>query len=168
MNKIRHLIYVILLIVIDQLTKFFAVANLKDQESISIIPKVLRLYYHENTGAVWGILSDRTSLLALFSFVILCVMIFFYFRIPNEKHYNYLRLIIVFLTAGAIGNLIDRIARKFVVDFIYFELIDFPIFNVADMYVSVSAFCLVLLTIFYYKDDDFSFLSNKDRKKHEG
>jgi signal peptidase II len=168
MNKIRHLIYVILLIVIDQLTKLFAVARLKDQESISIIPNVLRLYYHENTGAVWGILSDRTTLLALFSIVILCVMIFFYFKIPNEKHYNYLRLIIVFLTAGAIGNLIDRIARKFVVDFIYFELIDFPIFNVADMYVSVSAFCLVLLTIFYYKDDDFSFLSNKDRKKHEG
>lgn len=168
MNKIRHLIYVILLIVIDQLTKLFAVTKLKDQESISIIPKVLRLYYHENTGAVWGILSDKTTLLALFSILILCVMIFFYFRIPNEKHYNYLRLIIVFLTAGAIGNLIDRIARKFVVDFIYFELIDFPIFNVADMYVSVSAFCLVLLTIFYYKDDDFSFLSNKDRKKHEG
>lgn len=168
MNKIRHLIYVILLIVIDQLTKLFAVTKLKDQESISIIPKVLRLYYHENTGAVWGILSDKTTLLAFFSILILCVMIFFYFRIPNEKHYNYLRLIIVFLTAGAIGNLIDRIARKFVVDFIYFELIDFPIFNVADMYVSVSAFCLVLLTIFYYKDDDFSFLSNKDRKKHEG
>lgn len=168
MNKIRHLIYVILLIVIDQLAKLYAVTKLKEQESFSIIPKVLRLYYHENTGAVWGIMSDRTTLLALLSIAILCVMIFFYFKIPSEKHYNYLRLIIVFITAGAIGNLIDRIARKYVVDFIYFELIDFPIFNVADMYVSVSAFFLVLLTLFYYKDDDFSFLSKKDRKKHEG
>ncbi len=168
MNKIRHLIYALLLIGIDQLTKLLAVARLKGQESISIIPEVLRLYYHENTGAAWGIMSDNTTLLALFSVVVLCVMIFFYFKLPNEKHYNYLRLVIVFLTAGAIGNLIDRITRNYVVDFIYFELIDFPIFNVADMYVTVSATCLVLLTIFYYKDDDFNFLSKKDRAKNEG
>lgn len=167
MNKIRHLIYAILLILIDQLTKLYALTKLKDQDSLSIIPKVLRLYYHENTGAVWGILSDRTSLLALVSIIILGVMVFFYFKIPNEKHYNYLRLIIVFLTSGAIGNLIDRIYRNYVVDFIYFEIIDFPIFNVADMYVTISAVGLVLLTIFYYKDEDFNFLSNKDRKKHE-
>ena len=57
--------------------------------------------------------------------------------------------------AGAIGNLIDRISLKYVVDFIYFELIDFPIFNIADCYLTVSSFLLIILAIFYYKENDF-------------
>lgn len=167
MRKIRHLIYLLLLIGIDQLTKLFALNQLKDQEPITIIPNVLKLYYHENTGAVWGIMSDKTSLLAIISIVILTFMVFIYFKIPNSKKYSYMQLILVFITAGAIGNLIDRIFRQFVVDFIYFELIDFPIFNVADMYITVSAFFLVVLGLFYYKDEDFEFLTRKEEKKHE-
>lgn len=168
MRKIRHLFYVILLIAVDQITKIFALTRLKDKESISIIPKVLRLYYHENTGAVWGILSDNTSLLAVFTIIILIGLIYFYSRIPNDKHYDYMKLILVFITAGAIGNLIDRIYHKFVVDFIYFELIDFPIFNVADMYITVSAILLLILGIFYYKEEDFNFISRREvEKKNE-
>ncbi len=167
MRKIRHLFYLLLLIGFDQLTKLYALNYLKDKESISIIPKILRLYYHENTGAVWGIMSDQTGLLAIISIVILAFMLFIYFKIPNSKKYNYMELILVFITAGAIGNLIDRIFRKYVVDFIYFELIDFPIFNIADTYISVSAFFLIILGLFYYKDEDFNFLSRKEEKKHE-
>lgn len=164
MKKLRHLLYLIILIALDQLTKYFAVTRLK-KEPITIIPNVFKLLYHENTGAVWGILSDQTGLLIVFSSIIMIAMIFFYFKIPDNKRYNYLRIVLVFITAGAIGNLIDRIFRKYVVDFLYFELINFPIFNVADCYVTVASVALIILFIFYYKDEDFEFLSKKKKQK---
>ena len=73
---------------------------------------------------------------------------------PQNKKYTALNYIIVFLIAGAIGNYIDRIAKNYVVDFIYFSLINFPVFNVADCYVTVSVILLFILILFYYKDDD--------------
>ena len=68
------------------------------------------------------------------------------------------------ITAGGIGNLIDRVRLNYVVDFIYFSLIDFPVFNVADIYVTVSMFLLLILVLFYYKDEDFQFLKWKREK----
>lgn len=65
------------------------------------------------------------------------------------------------MTAGAIGNFIDRLILVYVRDFLYFSLIDFPIFNVADIYVTVSAFAFFLLILVYYKDSDLEFLSDK-------
>ncbi len=162
MKKLRHLLYLIILIALDQLTKYFAVTQLK-KEPITIIPNVFKLLYHENTGAVWGILSNQTGLLIVFSSIIMIAMVFFYFKIPDNKRYNFLRIVLVFITAGAIGNLIDRIFRKYVVDFLYFELIDFPIFNVADCYVTVASIALIILFIFYYKDEDFEFLNKKKK-----
>lgn len=164
MRKLRHLLYLIILIALDQLSKYYAVTQLK-QAPKSIVPNVFQLLYHENTGAVWGILSNQTGLLVVFSSIIMIAMILFYFKIPSNKRYNYLRIVLVFITAGAIGNLIDRIFRKYVVDFLYFELIDFPIFNVADCYVTVASAVLIILFLFYYKDEDFEFLGKK--KKHK-
>lgn len=78
-----------------------------------------------------------------------------------------MRIVLVFLSAGAIGNLIDRSVNKYVVDFLYFELIDFPIFNLADCYVTGAAAFLIILCLFYYKDEDFAFLNRKEEQKHE-
>lgn len=167
MKKFIHLFFVFILIGFDQLTKYLAVIKLKDQEPFQIIPKVLKLYYHENNGAVWGLMSGKISFLIFITLVIMVGMICIYLKIPKDKHYSYLRIVMLFITAGAIGNLIDRSVRKYVVDFIYFELIDFPIFNVADCYVTVSAILLILLSIFYYKDEDFAFLNRKVEKKDE-
>ena len=82
-------------------------------------------------------------------------------RFPAEKKYDPLLLVASFIAAGAIGNLIDRVMRKSVVDFIYFVPIDFPVFNVADIFVSCATAALMLLILFYYKDDDLDFLKNK-------
>ena len=68
---------------------------------------------------------------------------------------KYLRYICVFLEAGAIGNLIDRIRLSYVIDFFYIKLINFPTFNVADIYITVSMFIFILLIMFYYKEDEF-------------
>ncbi len=167
MRKIRHLIYVILLIALDQFTKYLAATHLKADGPIQIIPKVLKLYYHENNGAVWGIMSGKISLLIVATIVIMAGMICFYLKIPSGKRYDIMRIVLVFLSAGAIGNFIDRSINKYVVDFIYFEIIDFPIFNLADCYVTGSAVLLILLSLFYYKDDDFTFLNRKEEQPHE-
>lgn len=69
-------------------------------------------------------------------------------------------------TAGAIGNLIDRMVNNYVVDFCYFKLINFPIFNVADIYVTVAAFFFIILGLFYYKEEDYELIfPDKNKKK---
>lgn len=161
MNKIKYLIYLVLLILFDQVTKILVVDKLKGNAPFELIPGVFEFYYHENTGAVWGILSDQTMLLALISIVILAGIGFYFYKLPKDKHFDLLRLVLVFIAAGAVGNLIDRVFRKFVVDFLYFKLIDFPIFNIADIYVTVSAIALVVLTLFYYKDDELDVFTKK-------
>ena len=97
--------------------------------------------------------------------LILAVLAFYYNRMPLEKKYQPLRVVGVLLGAGAVGNLIDRMVQSYVVDFLYFKLIDFPIFNVADCYVTAGAILLAILILFVYKDEELGFLSLK--KKHE-
>ncbi|MDI9509070.1 MAG: signal peptidase II [Clostridiales bacterium] len=163
-QRIRHLIYFIILLAIDQVTKYWARISLQEEGSISIIPGVLKLHYHENTGAVWGIMTGKTSFLIILTVILSIVLFMFYFIIPKKRRYLPIQIIWVFIMAGAIGNLIDRISLKYVVDFIYFELIDFPIFNIADCYLTVSSFLLIILAIFYYKENDFEFIDNLFKK----
>lgn len=159
MRKLRHFIYVLLLVGLDQLTKYLAVTDLKGKEPVTLIQNVLQLRYHENDGAVWGILGGKTLLLLVFTFIILLGVVYVYLKLPSSKRYNGVRIISVFMIAGAIGNMIDRLLYHYVIDFIYIPFIDFPIFNVADCYISICSFVLILLSIFYFKDEDFEFLS---------
>lgn len=78
-----------------------------------------------------------------------------------------LHLLLSLIAAGAIGNMIDRIRLDYVVDFIYIVLINFPIFNVADIYVSVATAILVILLLFVYKEQDLNFISFKQKKYRE-
>ena len=152
------------LVAFDQWTKNLAVEHLKGQEDISLIPGVLCLHYLENRGAAFGIFQDqRTFLLILTAIILICVC-YVLWRIPSDKKYNLLKLLCVMITAGGIGNLIDRVRLNYVVDFIYFSLIDFPVFNVADIYVTTSMFLLLILVLCYYKDEDFQFLKWKREK----
>ena len=82
-------------------------------------------------------------------------------RMPLTKKYVPLTICMLMVMSGAIGNMIDRVTNGYVVDFLYFRLINFPIFNVADCYVTVSAFVLVLLFMFYYKEEDLKVFSLK-------
>lgn len=157
-ERFKHLLLFTILLVIDQGSKFWVRTYLADHGPIKIIPSVLNLQYLKNSGAVWGILSGKVNFLIILTFLILVVILFAYFKIPNEKKYNLLKILAVFIVAGAIGNLIDRLYLGYVVDFIYFEIINFPLFNFADSCLTVASIILLILALFYYKDDDFSFL----------
>jgi signal peptidase II len=167
-QRIRHFIYFILLVAFDQVTKYWARVSLQEDGPLSIIPGVLKLQYHENTGAVWGIMTDKTGLLTVLSIILFIILLLVYFKIPQKRRYLPIQIIWVFIMAGAIGNIIDRITLKYVVDFVYIELIDFPIFNIADNYLTLSSILLLILGIFYYKEEDFDFIENlfkKDKSK---
>ena len=157
----------IILIVIDQITKSLAVKHLKDQAAIVIWENVFELRYLENRGAAFGIMQGQKWFFVIFTCLALVLISWFYLmKIPHEKKYKFLEIISILLFAGAIGNLIDRVCLNYVVDFFYFRLIDFPIFNVADIYVTVAAFAMITLGMFYYKDEDFDliFPSKKNKK----
>lgn len=166
-QRLRHMIYFILLVALDQVTKYWARISLQEDGPISIIPGVLKLQYHENTGAVWGIMTGKTGLLTVFSIILFIILLLVYFKIPQKRRYLPIQIIWVFIMAGAIGNLIDRITLKYVVDFVYIELIDFPIFNIADNYLTLSSILLLILGIFYYKEEDFDFIENMFKKDNK-
>lgn len=155
----------VVLIALDQQTKVLAVKYLMNQEPIVIWDGVFELRYLENRGAAFGILQGQKLIFLLCTVLVLLVLAFYYNRVPAEKRYQPLRVVGVLLGAGAVGNLIDRMTQSYVVDFLYFKLIDFPIFNVADCYVTVGAILLAVLILFVYKDEELVFLSLK--KKHD-
>jgi len=149
----------IILVALDLFTKSLAVNALKDGRRIPLIPGVLEFYYIQNRGAAFGMFQSGTFILSLISLAALIVLILIYLKIPDGKKYLPLRLVLIFIAAGAAGNLYDRITLKYVRDFIYFSLIDFPVFNVADIYVTCSVFVLAFLIFFYYKEEDLQFIS---------
>lgn len=144
---------------IDQLTKWMAVAFLKGQEPVVLIPGVFQLYYLENRGAAFGILQNRQYLLAFGAILIFVAVAVVYGKIPDQKRFFPLRVCAVLLASGAVGNLIDRLMLKYVVDFFYFNLIDFPIFNVADCYVVIGCILFGYLILFYYKENEFDWIT---------
>lgn len=149
---------------LDQFTKYMAVSRLKDQEPFVLIDGVFELRYLENRGAAFGMLQDMQYVLAAGALLVCGLIVYFYLRMPERRRYIPLRICAILLCAGAIGNMIDRIRLHYVIDFLYFRLIDFPIFNVADCYVVVSCIAFALLVLFYYKEeDDFSFLARKKK-----
>ncbi len=158
---------VILLLLLDQFTKYLASAYLKDGHSIILIQNVFQLHYLENRGAAFGMMQGMRYLFVAGTFLMLVLLVAVYWKSPMEQRYRWARLVLILLAAGAMGNLIDRLYQGYVVDFFYFELIHFPIFNVADIYVTCGTALLILLFFFYYKEDDLEALISFGKKKRQ-
>jgi signal peptidase II len=147
-------IVLILLVGLDQVTKYLAIVYLKSDGPIPIIKNVFELSYVENRGAAFGIMQNKGLFFVITTFIILAFILYYYRKIPKGQKYNLLRWTLLVIVAGAIGNLIDRLYLGYVVDFFYFKLINFPVFNVADIYVTVGAILLLILILFVYKEDE--------------
>lgn len=152
-------VLIIVLVILDQLVKVWAVNNLMGQEDIILINGVLQFHYLENIGAAFSTLSGKRLVFLILTPILILVIGYVFVRLPLNKKYNSLNYICIFLVAGAIGNYIDRVKFGYVVDMIYFSLIDFPVFNVADIYVTCSVAFLIILILFYYKESDLEDLS---------
>ena len=143
----------IILVFLDQCTKYLAETFLKPKGYVTVIPGVLELRYLENRGAAFGMLQNRQWIFVVFAICCVILCCWYVFRLAAEDRHLASAVCLSVLAAGASGNLIDRVARGSVIDFIYVSLIHFPVFNVADMCVSVSTIVLVFLVLFYYKGD---------------
>ena len=170
-KKIKLLVFDLLflsfLVFADQFTKYIAVLKLKNQPAFSIIDGVLEFNYLENRGAAFGMLQNQKIFFVFVALIFLGVIAYVLIKVPYEKKYRRLHVLLILIAGGAIGNLIDRLRLDYVVDFIYIVLINFPIFNVADIYVTLSTVLLVIQVLFVYKDNDFSFLSCNQKKFRE-
>ena len=153
-------------IALDQATKNWAVQTLMGSKDIVLWKGVFQLHYLENTGMAFGLFKNQQLFFYIMTAVILLAVVFFFVKTPAEKRYVPILLCFTLIAGGAVGNLIDRASQKYVVDFLYFSLIDFPVFNVADCFVTVGCILLMIFFIFVYKDDELSFYSF--RKTNDG
>ena len=117
--------------------------------------------YLENRGMAFGMFQGRQVLFLILCMAFFAVLLYLYARIPKNKYYLPLLITGAALASGALGNFIDRLLYGYVIDFIYVSLIDFPVFNVADIFVVCGGIAFVFLAGFCYRDEDFDFIKRK-------
>jgi signal peptidase II len=150
-----QIIIIVILVAADQLTKFLlwpALASYPN-ESMPVIQDVLHFTKIENRGASFGMLQGMQIFFIIMTIIVLIAAVYIMFRYRN-KHNRFIKALIAVLFAGALGNLIDRIAFGYVRDFIDFRLFDFwkYVFNIADAALVVGAILLGVYILFFYKD----------------
>lgn len=138
-------IIALLVLIIDQLSKLYA-AQVLSKSALVLIPGVLELTYLKNTGAAWGMFQGaRIPFIVLtVAFLILCL---WFYKKKRSELTKLSRIILLLIFSGALGNLIDRVVLGYVRDMIYFSLINFPVFNIADSAIVIGAILLVLETL---------------------
>jgi signal peptidase II len=172
MKYLRAIASIILLVCLDQYTKYMVVTHLELYTYHPIIGNLFGLYYLQNNGMAWGMFQQKQIFFLIFTILILIAAVYVYVKLLKDTFFRPLNICIIFLVSGAIGNMIDRMFRgEFlhggVVDFLYIKCINFPVFNVADMYVTMSIFVIILLMFLKYRNVDFESIIGKDTSQNE-
>lgn len=158
-------IIIIVLLAIDQYTKYLAVQKLMNKPAFVIINNVLELDYLENRGVAFGMFQNQKMVILLSTIALLALISFVKYKMPAGTKYTILHFILSAIIAGGLGNMIDRLRLDYVIDFISFVLIDFPTFNVADCFIVCGTFALFFIIIFVMKEEDLDFISFKHSKE---
>jgi len=165
---------------LDQWTKYLTMKHLAGGGEVKFIGNAVVFSYMQNRGMAWGLFQNAQFVLCLLTILAIAVIVFLYVRTPFKPEYRPIRIAEVMLVGGALGNLVDRIFRfdpaeggtyfhGYVVDMIYVKAINFPVFNVADIFVSLAFLSFLFLLIFVYNEDEFNkcFGNFPSRKKKE-
>lgn len=144
----------IIILILDQITKFVIASSMRIGDSFEVIPGFLNITSHRNNGAAWGILSGKMSFFVIITVIILIVLIVFY--IKEAKHNLFMQIALSLLFAGALGNFIDRLFHGEVVDFIdtYIFGYNFPIFNVADSSLTIGVILIIISLLIDVKKEN--------------
>ena len=148
MMYIVSVVIVAALVSLDQLTKYLAALHLENAEPFVIIRNVFELNFARNKGAAFGIFQDGRWFLVIFTSLVFVFLIYFYIKVPKTRFERLFRVSMILVMSGALGNFIDRLLRGNVVDFFYFRLINFPLFNVADIFITTGCALLILAMMF--------------------
>ena len=198
-NKTKHFIIIttlaIILIILDQVSKLTAIKYLKGRNPKTVIPRIIEFDFLEggNKGAAFGMLNNKILFFVVITILAILVIIFIIRNLLLTVEYginnNYQQIIsqknqcillcytLTALLSGAVGNFIDRITRRSVVDFISFKFINFPTYNVADIYVTLSCISIVIIClckfdndifnlVFTFKKPNFNELKSKEENKY--
>ena len=145
--KLKEIIVFAVILILDMVSKFAVQSTMALGESIDIIPGFFRITYAQNTGAAWSMLEGQ---MIFFYLITLAAIIGFgWYLWKTDRSQTWTRIATVMILAGAVGNLIDRVAFQYVRDFLDFIIFgyDFPIFNVADMALCIGVGLLILITL---------------------
>jgi signal peptidase II len=161
------LFFTVVLVALDQWLKVWTLANLARQPKRTLINGVLGLTYHRNPGAALGFLADFSWgrwVITGMVVVLLPTVLWYYHKLPHERKNWLVRVPLILIFAGGLGNLTDRFFRGgFVVDMLEFLFINFAIFNLADVYVTVGAFSLVFVIMLMGKNAPWPFGDTNDK-----
>lgn len=141
---------ILAMVALDQLVKYWAVTVLAPVTTIPLIQNVFALTYVENTGAAFSLLAGKNQQWLLAAIAVVIVLGAVWLLKKGWVLTALGRISVYLVIAGAIGNLIDRVTRGFVVDLFSFELIHFPIFNVADIYVVAGVVLFLIYNLFFH------------------
>ena len=148
---IKYILFIFAVVIADQVTKWLVVENIALYGHVDFLPGVLSFTYAQNTGAAWSMLAGQQWLFIVV-FVVLTTLLlleFFKFRMPFTAAE---RWFVAAIYGGGLGNIIDRVRLGYVVDMIKTDFIDFPVFNVADCFITCGCILLIAHLIFFNKD----------------
>lgn len=130
----------ILVLVLDQLSKYFI--DLNKDLSIILIPNLLEIVHVYNSGSIFGLLNGTNDIVLIMALIIVAVLVIYLYLKKNVAYIQKLGYLLIL--SGAIGNILDRLFRGAVVDFIYIPIINFPVFNIADIAICIGIGLLVI------------------------
>ena len=155
-TRIISLVIVIALLGIDQLIKYYVDLYLKCNEPLVVMKNILQFNYLENDGAMMGFMSGKTGIMTVLAVICVIVMLVVIFSGMIKDRIDY--WCVLFMISGGLGNIIDRVFRGYVIDYIEVLFVDFYIFNFADCLITVASFALIIYQLYLiYKD-------SKDKK----
>ncbi len=142
-----YILVIITLIVIDQVFKYYVVKNYSFKKSVCLVKEKIYIKVIKNTGAAFSLLAGRQTLLIVITTPLVIFLFIYLIFLNRYEDYVLFKLALSILLGGAIGNLIDRVRLKYVVDFIYIRIKRFPIFNFADLFILIGILILIFLII---------------------
>ena len=151
MAFLYYALFAAAIVVVDQITKFLTVANIALYEGVPFIPGVLQLTYVRNTGAAFSSFEGQQWLF-LVVFAVFTGAVIWEFTTKKMSFSTFERWCIVAIYAGGLGNMIDRLRLGYVVDMIQTTFIDFPVFNVADIFITCGCILMMAHLILFNKE----------------
>lgn len=142
-----YILAVIGIIILDQTAKNIVIQNIKLNAKIEVIKNKFFITNVRNTGAAYGLLKNKPKFLLIFNSSLVFILILYFIRILKLKNENLLKISLSFIIGGALGNIIDRIKKGFVTDFLYIKIRNAPIFNFADLFIFISPIILLFKLI---------------------
>ncbi|MGF3141791.1 signal peptidase II [Facklamia sp. P13064] len=141
-----------IIVILDQALKIWTQNHLTLNQTLEIIPDFFQLNYIHNTGAGWGLFAGQRFFLIGVTFLVIFYLVYLIWK--NRYHSLWTKLAYALLLGGAVGNLIDRLVRGYVVDMLQIRLFDFPIFNLADVALTLGVILLIIMVIWTEEGSD--------------